>query len=638
MLLTDHGPKERGDLPLDEVVQRAQVREIETIVRCYRECTNLLQPLPDILLPTSITPPFSTSTPSTQKNMDPEWCLNVYIPSKLSPLDPSCLPLPVQYIPDEVQSLKECAEHQIRTLMTRSTAAIDGEAENPPSYDSDDEDAMDDGFMICDLNVVRQKLVVWRRLFPRVKPFFALKCNPDPMVAAALLGGPATQQTQATVQDGHIVDTNDECSDDSLPAVCPAGFDCASVPEIQLALQCQPSSPSNIVYANPQRAEKDLETALLHHQVQVLTFDGPEELYKVHRILEKQQEQQSALQAPPTPRPQMVLRILVPDEHSSVPLGEKFGAAPAQIEPLAELAVRLALPIIGVSFHCGSGNHHPAAYADAIRRAAAAMQVINRVQQQSSEPSCWLLDMGGGYPGLEEVGNDFGRFCGAGRSKQRKDDQTLSSTTAESTETVADIAHAVTPLLDELFPQTKGREGEDGEIRQPPVVHIISEPGRYFVEAAFALCSRIYRVQDDDEPLSTENDQQNSAVATSGKETCINSVRQSRHYYIAQGVQGVFKDCVLCNESFTPIPLSLNQPRVSDEGDKDEQERLYPSIVHGPSGEDYDVICRDYPLPRLEIGDWLVFDRMGAYTLSIASRNGRPPVRYVMGGSPLSNE
>ena len=59
---------------------------------------------------------------------------------------------------------------------------------------------------------------------------------------------------------------------------------------------------------------------------------------------------------------------------------------------------------------------------------------------------------------------------------------------------------------------------------------------------------------------------------------------------------------------------------------------LVQATVHGPSGEDYDVICPDILLPELVPGDWLIFDRMGAYTLSIAARNGRPPVRYVMGG------
>ena len=117
-------------------------------------------------------------------------------------------------------------------------------------------------------------------MFPRIAPFYALKCNPDPMVAAVL----AQFRT--------------------------CGFDCASVAELELAQTSMQRCSSNsynsagnegriqegsrhqefrIVYANPQRAEKDLETALsMFDPVPPLTFDGPEELYKIHSAYQKQ--------------------------------------------------------------------------------------------------------------------------------------------------------------------------------------------------------------------------------------------------------------------------------------------------------------------------------------------------------------
>jgi diaminopimelate decarboxylase len=48
----------------------------------------------------------------------------------------------------------------------------------------EEQDSLDDGFFLCDLGVVIRKLQVWRQLFPRIKPFFAVKCNPDKMVTA----------------------------------------------------------------------------------------------------------------------------------------------------------------------------------------------------------------------------------------------------------------------------------------------------------------------------------------------------------------------------------------------------------------------------------------------------------------------
>ena len=150
----------------------------------------------------------------------------------------------------------------------------------------------------------------------------------------------------------------------------------------------------------------------------------------------------------------------------------------------------------------------------------------------------------------------------------------------------------MTPVLDEL-------------LTRRPHLQFVAEPGRYFVEAAFALCSRIYKVREEysKDMMDTPH----------------------YHYYIAQGVQGVFKDTLLCGETFTPQPL-----RVASAGDPNiDSQQVYPSTVHGPSGEDYDQVCQNVLLPRLQTGDWFVFDRMGAYTLSIASRSGQPPVRYV---------
>jgi len=91
---------------------------------------------------------------------------------ELKPIDVEKLPLPCQRIPPHVSSLKECALWQIQILMAKTDLT------------EEDEDAIDDGFVLCDLSVVQHKLQVWRRLFPRIKPFFAVKCNPDVMVAA----------------------------------------------------------------------------------------------------------------------------------------------------------------------------------------------------------------------------------------------------------------------------------------------------------------------------------------------------------------------------------------------------------------------------------------------------------------------
>jgi ornithine decarboxylase len=362
--------------------------------------------------------------------------------------------------------------------------------------------------------------VAWTQMFPTIRPFFAVKCNPDPMITSIL-------------------------------GQCGAGFDCASLFEIQLALKS--GTTSDIVYANPQRAEQELQHAL-QLGIRALTFDGVEELQKIKMTA--------------TNNPSMILRLLVPDGKSRVPLGEKFGIPLDQVTLLAERAVALELPIIGVSFHCGSGNHDPEAYATAIDLAVQAMEIIKRIQ--SKDIDCSLLDIGGGYPGWDGRGGDVGRFVGTANHEVDEQGEV----------TAANIAEAVIPQIKALDDTHSG-------------ISCLAEPGRYFCEGSFILCSRIYR---------------------------RSIVDDHYHYYIAHGVEGLFKDVILVGESFTPIPLV------------EPTDKLQLSTVHGPSGKDQDVICSSVELPILTVGDWLVFDRMGAYTISIASRNDRPTTRYVVGG------
>jgi len=62
----------------------------------------------------------------------------------------------------------------------------------------------------------------------------------------------------------------------------------------------------------------------------------------------------------------------------------------------------------------------------------------------------------------------------------------------------------------------------------------------------------------------------------------------------------------------------------NDEDDSDDG--LYPSTVFGPTCDSIDVIARNVLLPKLDIGSWLYFQNMGAYTSAAAgSFNGFTP-------------
>lgn len=60
---------------------------------------------------------------------------------------------------------------------------------------------------------------------------------------------------------------------------------------------------------------------------------------------------------------------------------------------------------------------------------------------------------------------------------------------------------------------------------------------------------------------------------------------------------------------------------------------MYPCSIWGPTCDGLDRIVEQCDLPELQVGDWLVFENMGAYTVAASSTfNGfqRPDIHYVM--------
>jgi ornithine decarboxylase len=48
-------------------------------------------------------------------------------------------------------------------------------------------------------------------------------------------------------------------------------------------------------------------------------------------------------------------------------------------------------------------------------------------------------------------------------------------------------------------------------------------------------------------------------------------------------------------------------------------EETYASTVFGPTLDSLDTVVTGYQLPEMNVGDWLLFDDMGAYTTACAS-------------------
>lgn len=198
----------------------------------------------------------------------------------------------------------------------------------------------------------------WIYHLPNVKPFYAIKCNPEPLVAQVLsrLG---------------------------------CGFDCASAFEIKLAMDCG-AAPEDIIFANSCKLPSMLEFAK-DCKVEKMTFDSEFELEKIKTHC---------------PEARLVLRIKTDDKDSEIPLSSKFGCHLDELPDLFQKAKDLGLNVVGVCFHVGSGCKNPSVFRKAIQDAKTVFSVGKTFGYDMN-----LLDIGGGFPGTYHKDLTFKMFA-----------------------------------------------------------------------------------------------------------------------------------------------------------------------------------------------------------------------------------
>jgi len=210
-------------------------------------------------------------------------------------------------------------------------------------------DIEEDNIVICNLSVVVNQFLRWKKVFPRVHPFYAVKAFPDVNVVRTL----------------HLLGAN---------------FDCASRAEIELCLSVG-AQPSDIIYANPAKGFKHVEFAK-QKNVKMMTFDNKAELDKILSIF---------------PEAELVLRIASNDSKSLMPFGYKFGCSYDYALELVDACKDKGGNLIGVSFHVGSGCYDASAYVDTLKNAKLLFDYANEAGFKMD-----FLDLGGGWPGEEE--------------------------------------------------------------------------------------------------------------------------------------------------------------------------------------------------------------------------------------------
>ncbi|XP_052077878.1 ornithine decarboxylase-like [Mytilus californianus] len=377
----------------------------------------------------------------------------------------------------------------------------------------------DNAFAIGNLGDIIRKHRHWQEYFPRVEPFYAIKCNDVEPVIRIL-------------------------ADMGL------SFDCASKIEIQKILDLG-VDPSRIIYANTFKQPSFLKFAA-ENCVSLMTFDCEDELTKIKKVY---------------PEAKLVLRIS-PQSNYKVKfhLGRKFGCHPLRASELLQVAMKLKLNVIGVSFHVGSGCLETGAFEAAIEQSRKVFDI-----GLAMGFNMHLLDIGGGFPG-QKIQN------------------------VETNITFEEIARVANKSLDKYFP------GND--------VRIIAEPGQYYVASAFTVAVNIItkKIVMDDEIV-----QPNSTECVDDPTTQNEPVRM---YIINDGIYGCFFACFVDPRCYVPSHF------------KSIDEELYNSTIWGPTCDALDLIIDNVKLPELSTGDWIYFKDMGAYSFpNISSFNNMPRVK-----------
>lgn len=203
----------------------------------------------------------------------------------------------------------------------------------------------EESFFVVDFGKIIRQYEKWNELLPQVEPFYAVKCNPNPLIIKVLAG-------------------------------LGCNFDTASKGEIASVLSVI-NDPSKIIFANPCKMSSQIKYARAM-DVDLTTFDSDHELYKIKLY---------------HPNSNLILRIKVNDANSVCKFSCKFGASLEEGEKLLQIAKMLSLRVVGISFHVGSNCNAPTQFDEAIQDA----RKLFDIAKEKYDIHMNVLDIGGGF-------------------------------------------------------------------------------------------------------------------------------------------------------------------------------------------------------------------------------------------------
>lgn len=199
-------------------------------------------------------------------------------------------------------------------------------------------------FYICNLGELTTLVKLWNRMLPRVKLYYAVKCNNNPVLL----------QRMATLG---------------------LGFDCASMSEISTILKYGIST-ERIIYANPCKIIPHIRYAKSRN-IPLTTVDSIDELLKMNKYY---------------PECNVLIRIRTHDSTSVCSLSVKFGVSVEYAKQMVDICSELNLNLVGISFHVGSGCKFFKSFDFAVKDSK---ELFDYAEKQKLHLD--VLDVGGGF-------------------------------------------------------------------------------------------------------------------------------------------------------------------------------------------------------------------------------------------------
>ncbi|CZT15222.1 uncharacterized protein RCC_01097 [Ramularia collo-cygni] len=254
------------------------------------------------------------------------------------------------------------------------------------------------------------------------------------------------------------------------------------------------------------------------------------------------------------PGANLLLRIVADDPTAAIKLDSKFGATVEEAQDLLEAAAAMNMTCIGICFHIGT-----------FRADYMAFFLTSSQGTGSRDPTAFtraienagkLLDFAVTLGHPVKVLDVGGGFTGTNFAKSASAIRNAAN----------DLAH------------------------RHPSVDIIAEPGRLFTESIFSLAVQVIG-------------QRQTPASKGGVPTA--------RLYLNDGVYGNFMATILEHEVYKPAMILHKGTAVNVQSCKGR----FAYSLWGPTCDSLDLVADTVLMSHeVEVGDWLIFQNMGAYT------------------------